>query len=237
MTPRSDQLEEELDELSLDLSALSNNQRLRLLHLLTRPRYKEEVGEALGMSRQSASKHIDKLAERGFVRELQGWRESGPVMEFQVVPQRLFALGMRIADMGKLEPQGGPDRKVAERTVVMDDETERFDAPPRMEPDTTAQLLVINGPTAGTRFGLDPETPRWTVGRDDDRNLALKHDPFVSGRHAEVQLDPLGHAVVDVYSANGTFINFVRLPHGGRAPLQPGDVVGIGRTFLVYQRR
>lgn len=234
MNAEERRVDQELDHLSLDLSALSNETRLRLLHLLTRPRYKEEVGEALGMSRQSASKHIDKLAERGFVRELQGWRETGPVMEFQVVPQRLFALGMRIADMGKLEPEGGPARRVPDRTV-------HLEGPPdggQQEPEpASAHLLVINGPAAGTRFPLAGDQPRWTLGRDDDRDLCLKHDPFASGRHAEVQLDPMGHAIVDVYSANGTQLNFAKLPHGGRAPLEPGDVLGIGRTYLVYQRR
>jgi len=42
--------------------------------------------------------------------------------------------------------------------------------------------------------------------------------------------------LVDVFSANGTFLNFARIPRGGRVPLKVGDVIGLGHTFLVYQR-
>lgn len=226
--------EDRIEDLCADVSALSNDNRLRLLHILTRPRYREEIADALGMSRQSASKHIEKLEERGFVRELQGWRDTGPVAEYQVVPQRLFALGMRIADLGKLEPEGGPDKEREERTMMLATE----DQPEACEEDgqrPSAHLLIVSGPEAGTRFALDGEGPRWTIGRDPDRDLELDHDPFVSSRHAEVQIDPEGHALVDVFSSNGTRINFGRIPEGGRAVLQPGDVISVGRTSLVYQ--
>src|SRR5687767_13914771 len=109
-----------LEALAEDLDALSNIQRLRLLHLLTRPRYAEEIADALGMSRQSALKHIEKLQERGFVRPLHGRRSTGPVIEFLVVPQRLFATGVAIGDLGNLEPEGGPSIRSDDRTVVMD---------------------------------------------------------------------------------------------------------------------
>src|SRR5919205_1258287 len=115
-TPAADSL----DALAEDLDALSNLQRLRLLHLLTRPRYAEEIADALGMSRQSALKHIEKLSERGFVRPLHGRRSTGPVIEFLVVPQRLFAVGVAIGNLGNLEPEGGPQMRVEEQTVVLD---------------------------------------------------------------------------------------------------------------------
>ncbi len=222
------------EELCADLSALSNENRLQLLHILTRPRYREEIAEALDMSRQSASKHIEKLEQRGFLRELQGWRDTGPVAEYQVVPQRLFALGMRIADLGKLEPEGGPDNEREERTLMLATE-DQPEARKEQETCPTAHLLIVSGPEAGTRFPLEGDGPRWTIGRDPDRDLELDHDPFVSSRHAEVQVDPEGHALVDVFSSNGTRINFARIPEGGRTVLRPGDVVSVGRTSLVYQ--
>lgn len=226
--------EDQTEELCADLSALSNEHRLRLLHILTRPRYRGEIADALDMSRQSASKHIKKLTQRGFVREFQGWRDSGPVAEYQVAPKRLFALGMRIADLGKLEPEGGPGDEVEERTMMLatEDQPEACD---EREPHPTAHLLIVSGPEAGTRVPLEGEGPRWTIGRDPDRDLEIDHDPFVSSRHAEVQVDPEGHALIDVFSSNGTRINFARLPEGGRTVLRPGDVVSVGRTSLVYQ--
>ncbi|MDX1611029.1 MAG: FHA domain-containing protein [Candidatus Thermoplasmatota archaeon] len=225
--------EEARRDLCNDLAALSNENRLKLLHLLTRPRYREEIATALGMSRQSASKHIEKLEERGFVQELQGWRESGPVAEYLVNPKRLFALGMRVADLGKLEPEGGRSQQKTEHTMMLD---EPATPSPSEEASTqAAHLLVVTGPDAGRRFALEGERPRWTIGRDEDRSLQIDHDPFISGRHAEVQLDPKGHALVDVFSANGTFVNFTKLPRGSRVVLEFGDVIGIGRTSLVYQ--
>jgi len=223
-----------LDALAEDLDALSNLQRLRLLHLLTRPRYAEEIADALGMSRQSALKHIEKLQERGFVRSLHGRRTTGPVIEFLVVPQRLFAVGVGIGNLGNLEPEGGPAIKNADRTVVMDGPSAQRGNEAKAGPHAT--MLIINGPAAGSRFELPNEQNRWTVGRDEDRNLRLAHDPFISGRHAEIQVDANGHVLVDVFSANGTFLNFSRIPRGGRVPLKVGDVVGLGHTFLVYQR-
>jgi len=225
-----------LEGLAEDLDALSNLQRLRLLHLLTRPRYGEEMAEALGMSRQSAMKHIEKLEERGFVRAVQGWRPTGPVIEYLVVPQRLFAMGVAIGNLGKLEPEGGPQVKLQERTIVLNGDT----APEFTRQESTGhkppQLLVMNGPNAGTRFELSGSGPRWTLGRDDDRHLRMSHDPFVSGRHAEIQVDFKGFTLVDAFSANGTFLNFARIPRGGRVPLKVGDVIGVGHSFLVYQQ-
>lgn len=226
--------EELLEPLAEDLDALSNIQRLRLLHLLTRPRYAEEIADALGMSRQSALKHIEKLQERGFVRPLHGRRSTGPVIEFLVVPQRLFATGVAIGSLGNLEPEGGPSIKSDDRTVVLDARGQPGDAPVA-QGAREAHLLLINGPAAGTRFPLKGDLNRWTVGRDDDRNLRLAHDPFISGRHAEIQHEAGGHVLVDVFSANGTFLNFGRIPRGGRVPLKVGDVVGLGHTFVVYQ--
>ena len=228
-----------LETLANDLDALSNLQRLRLLHLLTRPRYGEEMAEALGMSRQSALKHIEKLEERGFVRALSGWRATGPVIEYIVVPQRLFAVGVAIGDLGKLEPEGGPATKHQERTIILGTDpapTVATPPEPSEQAPARAHLLVINGPTAGTRFDLSGPGPRWTIGREEDRHLRLTHDPFVSGRHAELQVDFKGMTLVDAFSANGTFLNFTRIPRGGRVPLKVGDVIGVGHTHLVYQR-
>lgn len=223
-----------LEDLAEDLDALSNLQRLRLLHLLTRPRYAEEIADALGMSRQSALKHIEKLQERGFVRAVNGRRLTGPVIEYLVVPQRLFAAGIAIGDLGNLEPEGGPTTRLDEHTLVLG----KADAPnpPAASTARAPHLLLVNGPQAGSRVPLAADTTRWTLGRDEDRNFRLAHDPFVSGRHAEVQADGSGHVLVDVFSANGTFLNFSRLPRGGRVPLKVGDVIGLGHTFLVYQR-
>lgn len=224
-----------LDEIAGDLDALSNPQRLRLLKLLTRPRYGEELAQILEMSRQSALKHIKKLEERGFVRAMHGRRDTGPVIEYQVVPQRIFALSVAIGDLGKLEPEGGPQVRVEEQTMPMSIDLVTGEEVVR-SPVGVGCLLVVNGPMAGHRVVLEGDEPRWTLGRADDRTISVKHDPYASSRHCEVQFDRTGHALVDAHSANGTFLNFSRIPRGGRVPIKPGDIIGVGHTQIVYQR-
>lgn len=236
MSARPDVLDDtKLGNLADDLNALSNVQRVRLIHLLTHPRYAEEIAEALGMSRQSALKHIEKLEERGFIRAMHGRRATGPVIEYVVVPQRLFALGVGLQDLAHLEPEGGPQVRLAENTIVTDEQGVPL-APSQPSLLGQPHLLLVNGPGSGTRFPLDGTGPRWTLGRDDDRHVQLKHDPFISGRHAEIQVDSQGHSIVDVFSANGTLVNHGRIPRGGRVPLRVGDVISLGHTYLVYRK-
>lgn len=224
--------EAQLPELEADLDALSNRRRLEILQLLTRPRYRKEVGAELDMSRQAASRHIDKLLDRGFIREVEGFRESGPVKEYHVVPERLFALGMSVAELGKLEPEGGPQVETA-RTTELDESPSPADD--EDDDPVHARLLLVNGPEQGATLPLEGSEGRWTLGRAEDRDLVLDWDPYVSSHHAEVHLDLGGHTVVDAHSSNGTFVNFSRLPPAERVELAPGDAIQLGRTVLVYQ--
>jgi DNA-binding transcriptional ArsR family regulator len=223
--------EDELEDVAEALDALSNPRRLRILQLLTRPRYRKEVGSELDLSRQAASRHIDKLLDRGFIREMEGWRESGPVKEYHVVPERLFALGMSVAELGKLQPEGGPAVEADRTTELQEDGEEPADEGSPGE----ARLLVANGPKPGTTLTLEGSEGRWTLGREEDRDLVIDWDPYVSGRHAEVHLDLGGHTVVDAHSSNGTYVNFSRIPPAERVELAAGDVVKVGRTVVVYQ--
>ncbi len=225
---------DELDDLAEDFKALANSRRLHLLHLLTKPRYGEELSEALDTTRPNALKHVDKLEDRGFVRSMHGRRESGPVVEYQVVPQRLYALSVALEDLGRLEPRGGPE--ISRSSPTLDDElpTRGGDDGDRQAADQ-ARLCVLDGPKEGSALELDPEASRWRIGRDEEGDLVLDHDPYVSNRHAEIHVVPAGHAIVDADSSNGTFLNFDRLPPGDRVTLRSGDILRIGHTRLVYQ--
>ncbi|MGQ0536818.1 MAG: FHA domain-containing protein, partial [Methanobacteriota archaeon] len=99
----------------------------------------------------------------------------------------------------------------------------------------TYQLLALTGPAIGVVFALSEGRTRWTIGRAKDRDVPLELDPFVSGAHAEIQLAAPGPELVDVFSSNGTHLNFAKIPRGGRVPLRVGDVVNVGRTHLVLQ--
>lgn len=233
MTDEPPAVLDRIDELAEDFKALSHANRLKLLHLLTRPRYGEELSDALEMTRQNALKHVERLEDRGFVKSMHGRRETGPVIEYQVVPQHLYALSVALQRLGRLEPEGGPEASGSPATL--DDEVPGPD--PDQAPEVQgARLLILDGPDEGSVLELAGEDARCRIGRDDDRDLVLGHDPYVSNHHAEIHVAPAGHSLVDIHSSNGTFVNYDRLPEGGRVKLSAGDVIRVGHTRLVYQR-
>jgi signal transduction histidine kinase/pSer/pThr/pTyr-binding forkhead associated (FHA) protein len=91
------------------------------------------------------------------------------------------------------------------------------------------RLIVIKGVDEGRQFELTGQT--LGIGRDAHNPLRL-HDTEVSRRHAEFHpTDNGGYKIIDVGSANGTFVNNALLRE---APLQSGDHIQIGQTILVY---
>jgi signal transduction histidine kinase len=90
------------------------------------------------------------------------------------------------------------------------------------------RLIVIKGADEGKQFELQGEV--LGAGRDGVNPVRL-HDTEVSRRHAEFRQVNAGYCVVDVGSANGTFVNNQPVKE---AVLQSGDQIRIGQTLLVY---
>jgi ABC-type multidrug transport system ATPase subunit/pSer/pThr/pTyr-binding forkhead associated (FHA) protein len=67
------------------------------------------------------------------------------------------------------------------------------------------------------------------IGRDPSNDLVIT-DLLASRRHAEFTTGITGGEIVDLGSANGTYVNGRRIT--GRVPLSEGDIVGIGRHQL-----
>lgn len=120
---------------------------------------------------------------------------------------------------------GGPDRAEidTDNTLSPGDEA-AVDA----LPSGSALLVVLRGPSAGSRFLLD--TPEVTAGRHPDSDIFLD-DVTVSRRHAVFRRTPDGYAVADVGSLNGTYVNRDRIDE---ILLSGGDEVQIGKYRLVY---
>ncbi len=92
-----------------------------------------------------------------------------------------------------------------------------------------ASLFVIQGADQGKRFEL--KAAATALGRDLSNPIRL-HDNEVSRRHAELRpADGPGFRLVDLGSANGTFVNNQPVD---QARLHPGDRIRIGQTVLVY---
>jgi signal transduction histidine kinase len=91
-----------------------------------------------------------------------------------------------------------------------------------------ARLLVIKGADEGKQFEL-AETVL-VIGRDATSGIRL-HDTEVSRKHAEIRKTDAGYALIDVGSANGTFVNNQKI---AATTLRAGDHIAIGQSVLVY---
>ncbi|HWP39518.1 MAG TPA: ATP-binding protein [Tepidisphaeraceae bacterium] len=89
-------------------------------------------------------------------------------------------------------------------------------------------LLVLQGPDKGRRFEL-PDAPT-LIGRGSDK-LPLT-DNTVSRRHAELHPANGTWILKDLGSANGTYVNGIRVDN--TYELKLGDQIRVGRTLLVF---
>lgn len=89
-------------------------------------------------------------------------------------------------------------------------------------------LLVIQGPDKGRRYEL-PDAPAM-LGRDS-RQIPLT-DNTVSRKHCELHPMEGKWVLLDMGSANGTFVNGTRVER--KYELKLGDQIRIGRTLMVF---
>ncbi len=95
-------------------------------------------------------------------------------------------------------------------------------------PPGCALLIVVRGPSSGSRYLLDTDVV--TAGRHPDSDIFLD-DVTVSRRHAELRRLAEGFAVRDVGSLNGTYVNRDRIDD---VLLSDGDEVQIGKFRMVH---
>lgn len=99
-------------------------------------------------------------------------------------------------------------------------------------PDSAAyELTTVSGSGAGTRYNLTgTET---TIGRGANNTIVL-NDPLVTRRHAAITTRGGRVELRDLGSANGTWVNDVRV--NGPRDLHAGDAVRIGQTTSILGR-
>jgi signal transduction histidine kinase len=90
-------------------------------------------------------------------------------------------------------------------------------------------LYVLQGPDKGRRFDI-PTEETVLLGRSSE-HLPLT-DLTVSRRHARIEHTRDGWMLVDAGSANGVFINGIKISGKGR--LRVGDQIRMGSTLLVF---
>lgn len=219
------------------LEALANPSRLELLHLLRQPRAAGEIRlrPSIGggmrpdrpITRQAVRKHLAKLEEAGVITAQRG---AGGHEDYVVNHQMLFAL---VEEMRRVT-QLAPAVSLAPLATMTGAGAE---AGPRGK---GSRVIVVHGAREGQTFPLDARTAgpagTWVVGRRRGLAVAMDHDPFVSQQHCELAAGARGWELRDLSTnKNGTELNWEPLPRGGAAPLQTGDVIGVGRTLLLFR--
>jgi diguanylate cyclase (GGDEF)-like protein len=117
-----------------------------------------------------------------------------------------------------------PTRKKAETRPELERE-DTFTAIPRFPPPSEkhAYLLVLAGPQFGEMFALAPGRDL-VLGRKEGADVHLRDDG-ISRRHATIRVEGEGALVVDLGSANGTYVEGKRVPE---ARVVDGSRIQIG---------
>lgn len=232
--------EPDYDQLGEYFRALGYGARLELLHQLLLPRALAEVslparrsgpGQTAGrrISRQATQEHLEKLMEIGVIAAREPEGPTGK-RQFVVNGPRLYQIMEDFRRIGTLI-HGGPAGRDA--TVGLGDAR-----PARMDPGP--KLVLVHGLLEGTPFPLRRTELRgergWVLGRKPGLHVSLDYDPFVSLENSEVVPEGHRYLLTDLPSSrNGTWLNWRRLDKAERATLEPGDVIGVGRSLLVFR--
>lgn len=239
-------LEEPSDELPVGdrlvaaLAALASPVRLSLLRMIRTPKTLKEIklrvpAEAEAgtprdrvLSRQTVKEHLDRLVEISVVVAREAERDYGATVEYVVNHQVLYALSEEFRGLARLRPAEVPDVGTLQRG-----------------PESAAAaarrpcLVLVKGIEEGRTFDLRPPAAgraEWIIGRRAGLAVSLDFDPFISAENARVAWDGERHGVEDLpESRNGTTLNFVPLPRGGRSELRHGDLIGVGRSLLLFR--
>jgi len=96
-------------------------------------------------------------------------------------------------------------------------------------PHNCAMLVVVAGPSKGSRFLIDSD--RVSIGRSESADIALD-DVTVSRSHAVIsQLENGDFQIADAQSLNGTYLNGTAI---NESRLAVGDEIQIGKFRLTY---
>lgn len=219
------------------LGALAYPLRLELLDVLRFPHtlseirvspHRREGGVAPDRpaARQTVQSHLDKLVEADIVRSEPFEADGRVVPRYVVNAPKLYELTEELRRLSL---------RYAGRGAASDATGTVGEAPPAVDAKGP-RLVLVHGVYEGKVFALDdPQEPdRWLIGRRRDADVALDYDPFVSLDHALVTRQGRTFSIIDLVSKNGTTVNWGRVDGGAPRPLKSGDVVGIGRSLLVF---
>lgn len=235
------------EALEHNLKVLAVANRIELLSLLRTPKTLDEIDLTPAASqagtrperiitRQAVRNHLEKLMEVGLVRvrlsERKGQKGRKSVQEYLVDHARLFAVVDELRKLSLIESRVESDPYM---TSVL------ASAGPLVWPDGP-KVVVVRGTQEGKALPLLPSAlapPRgWVIGRSPRCSVRLEYDPYISTENSEIVPEPGGgYRLMDLRtSRNGTFLNWQRLPIGGEVKLRGGDIIGVGRSLLLFRQ-
>jgi pSer/pThr/pTyr-binding forkhead associated (FHA) protein len=138
----------------------------------------------------------------------------------------------------RFEVDGAPDpapATAAASTAVLDVSRLRAEyssAKTAEHPGTplVANLEIVRGPFAGASFSLD--RPVCSIGRSAESDVRIR-DESISSNHATLLRKGASWFVVDLRSANGTFVDGSRI--AGERELTSGSRLKLGRVELMFR--
>jgi hypothetical protein len=223
------------------LGALAYPARLELLRILRFPHLVSDIRIQPARadkdhqpdrvaSKQAIQAHLDKLVDLDLVRAESAGEGSRNANLYCVNGQQVYAF---TEDLRKLSTIYAGRGTVGDATGTLSASVSTQAAP------KGPRLVLVHGLYEGQAFPLadaSASQETWTIGRRRGLAISLDYDPFVSLENTLVRRDGARFIVEDMPgSKNGTSINWEPIRKGGSVTLEPADVIGVGRSLLVFR--
>ncbi len=228
------------ERLAAALTVFSNPVRIAILRSLSAPRILRDVrvrapgggvpDRARGavLSRQTVKEHLDKLVASGVVVAREVERDGAPAVEYVLDHRALYALAEEFRGFAKLRSFADLDVHTLARSA--DSSAPEVGGP---------CLVLVRGLHDGAVYRLNPPAQgerEWTIGRRRGLDVSLDYDPFVSGENAIVSWrGGAFHVETVAGSRNAVTVNYRALGDGERRRLATGDILGVGKSALLFR--
>ncbi len=222
------------------LSALAYPARLELLRILRFPhlagdikltplRLEPGANPERPASKQTIQAHIDKLVDADLVRV----EETGPGARkahvYSVNSQKVYAVTEELRRVSTIYAGRGAVGDVTGTLIHRAHKDETPGGP---------RLVLVHGLYEGKSFPLDERIAAegaWVIGRRRGLAVSLDYDPYVSLENSVVRRNGNQLTIEDLpASKNGITVNWEPLAKGKGRVLKPADVLGVGRSILVF---
>lgn len=225
--------------LAEDLTALAYPLRLQLLDILETPHILSDIrlsplklepgaDPQRPAAKQTVLAHLEKLVEAGLVKPSEVERLGKRLTCYATSPQRLYAVAEELRRLVVRHAGRGAGDDVTGTRLPGGAPTGQ----------RGARLVLVHGAYEGRAYPLARERGEARiVGRSAASDVSLDYDPFVSSENSAFEENAQGWWVRDLASKNGTSVNWDRLPSGASRRIEHGDIIGVGRSLLVFYER